>query len=98
VNILGKLIEKTIDCRGDLRVKVYVFGSFLHAENYNDIDILIIYDDIDFNDVKKLKNDIIGELEREFEKPVHFLTLLTEEIAQIGIDEYGEHVLLYDGF
>jgi predicted nucleotidyltransferase len=38
------IVKKKIPKLTDFSIKIYLFGSALYSEQYNDIDLLIVYD------------------------------------------------------
>lgn len=40
--------------------KIYLFGSFLTSDNYNDIDIIIVHDNASFTELKIIKKEMLA--------------------------------------
>lgn len=97
MSILDQLIEEII-IEKNLEIKIFAFGSFVCGEQYSDIDILLVYGNIEYSQVKDVKRRISDGLQKEYFVPVHFTTLSVEECLEIDIDRYGKRKLLYDGF
>lgn len=70
----------------DFILSIYLFGSFVYSETPRDIDLLIIYDDLnDINNtllvLKTLKEEIYKKNWNTFGLPTHFTTLSQNELS-----------------
>ena len=80
VVILDREIERIIaSLENDLEVSIYLFGSFMSGEKSNDIDLLIVYNNGFYAQIKELKKVVSLQLQRKYNIPIHFTTLTKEE-------------------
>lgn len=65
-------------------LKLYLFGSSLNSSSFNDIDLLIEYDDRKFNisSALELRAEISESLRKEFQTEVDICLLSTTENNQ----------------
>lgn len=79
VAIKGLLSEiKTSLLFFDIFIEIYIFGSILHSDLANDIDILILYYNQD--DLLHIKNSFIS-LSFEYPLDIYYMTL--EEVKEL---------------
>jgi hypothetical protein len=63
---------------GKIPFKLYLFGSVLHAVNYQDIDILIVYELYDHSQI--IKDAIENQLPHSL---LHFMCLTVDEEREL---------------
>jgi hypothetical protein len=66
-------------------VKIYQFGSSLHSETPNDLDILIIYGTFSLNEIDRViffKNKLKSDIETSLLIPVDIILLSEKEALQ----------------
>lgn len=72
-------IKKEIGLHSDF--KIYLFGSFINNEQYNDIDLLILYNSqsILINDILKLRLQLVDYFKKQFDITLDICLLSYEE-------------------
>ena len=96
IHMFDQLIERIITDK-KLEIRIILFGSFIYAEKYNDIDILLLYDKLEFYYVKACKLRISQELQRVYKVPIHFTTLTVDEYSGLDSSRFGVQYCTYDG-
>lgn len=64
--------------------QIYLFGSCIYCDQFNDIDLLIVYNNKDVlpENVYHLCKPILDKLQESFKNPLHVLILHNEEVIE----------------
>lgn len=99
--MLGRLIEKTItgpayDLEASVKVDIMLMGSFQYTSEANDIDLVFVYRNADYDNVKKLKDILATAVFETFKIPVHYTTLSRDEYEQMMELQQEKHLVLFE--
>ena len=75
---------------------VYLMGSFLYSEYANDIDLVLVYRNANYNNIKKLKSLLAEAIYKTFHISVHYTTLSKREYEEMKDLRLEKHCVLYE--
>lgn len=78
-----------------VKVSVILMGSFQDKIDANDIDLIFIYENNDFDALKELKCKLANAVYDRFLIPVHYTTLSLREFKQMKKLHVERHRWIY---
>lgn len=79
-----------------IEASIYLMGSFQDSVEANDIDLIIVYREYDFQALRKIKSSIERSLSGEFGLPIHFTTLSDCEYLEVENIRSERHQIIFD--
>ena len=76
--------------------EVYMFGSSIHSDAPNDVDLLLVYEDNSMVNAIHTKNRLIERLESlmAVKRPIDVILFSRSELNQTKLLSYLDHIIL----
>lgn len=87
--------QSGLDLQKEVEASIILMGSFQYSDIANDIDLIIVYNNYDFEALKKLKQMIANMLSNEFYLPIHFTTLSNKEYIETKKLHKEKHTFIF---
>lgn len=98
---VGQLIEKimTENAQGledSVEASVILIGSFQNSLEANDVDLIIVYDELNIESLKALKTQIASKNYEQYKIPVDYTTLSRKEYNEMTQLRVEKHIIIFD--
>lgn len=80
----------------EIRASIYLMGSFQDKEMPNDIDLIIVYENYNFEALREIKKYISTALKVQYSLPTHFTTLSMNEYLEMKELHAEKHQIIFD--